>query len=82
MPGTTVYVVDQNVGAGGFGRVSANVVCPNCRAQVMTAVSSTPGGTSWFCCIALCFVGAGPFALLPFCIDTCQDVTHSCPSCG
>jgi lipopolysaccharide-induced tumor necrosis factor-alpha factor len=68
--------------ASAFGRESAQVVCTHCHQNVMTAVTSSPSATSWLCCVALCFVGAGPFALLPFCIDSCQDVVHSCPGCG
>ena len=67
---------------GGFSReVPAMCVCPNCRQTVSTNVSTEPGAQTWFCFCSLLLL-FWPAACLPFCIPSCQDVTHSCPACG
>lgn len=65
--GGTVIIVDQQQQLpGGFmGSEPSHCVCPQCHASIMTQVDVSPGTTSWLCCIGLCFVGAGPFALIP-----------------
>lgn len=33
-------------------------------------------------CFLLTLVGFGLLCFLPFCIEDCKDVKHSCPRCG
>ena len=63
--GGTVVIVDQGGAPGGFGNMPSACVCPACHAHVSTAVTVSPGATSWLCCIGLCFVGFWPCALIP-----------------
>ena len=81
-PEVVVIETQQTMNMGGFGRMGpAMCVCPNCRATVSTNVNSEPGAQTWFCFCILLFL-FWPAACLPFCIPSCQDVTHSCPACG
>jgi hypothetical protein len=63
--GGTVVIIEQGGIPGGFGNMPTACVCPQCHANIQTAVTVSPGATSWLCCIGLCFVGAWPCALLP-----------------
>ncbi|RWR99113.1 hypothetical protein B4U79_12956 [Dinothrombium tinctorium] len=66
-----------------LGPNPARLTCPNCHRDIITATNTTAGLLTWVLCGTLAFVGLfwGP-CLLPFCIDSCKDVEHSCPNCG
>jgi lipopolysaccharide-induced tumor necrosis factor-alpha factor len=82
-PQTIVVVDNQHAQfVNGFGRTSTQCVCPHCRATVATNVVQAPGSSAWLFCIGLAFIGLWPCMCIPFCMDPCQDVTHSCPNCG
>lgn len=56
--------------------------CPHCRADIVTATQYEAGTFSWLICVILCLVGCQlGCCLIPFCMDGCQDVIHSCPNC-
>ncbi|KAI1731732.1 LITAF-like zinc ribbon domain-containing protein [Ditylenchus destructor] len=69
-----------------FGPLPVEMDCPYCHNHIVTHTSRVPGILPWII-LAVCFV-LGFFLLvpwclccLPFCIDSCLDVIHSCPSC-
>ncbi|XP_052071642.1 cell death-inducing p53-target protein 1 homolog isoform X4 [Mytilus californianus] len=64
-----------------FREAPVNTACPHCRAQVITATQYETGTFAWIICLVLCIVGCWPCCLIPFCVDGCKDVTHSCPNC-
>nr|AHI17292.1 lipopolysaccharide-induced TNF factor 2-c [Mytilus galloprovincialis] len=72
---TTTVLVQQ------FREAPCNTACPHCRAQVITATQYETGTFAWIICLVLCIVGCWPCCLIPFCVDGCKDVTHSCPNC-
>jgi hypothetical protein len=81
--GTMMVMTGQQVELpGAFERMPTACVCPNCHAHVVTAVSYSPGSLAWLSCLGLFIIGCWPVACVPFCIDSMQDVDHSCPSCG
>ncbi|XP_076459294.1 lipopolysaccharide-induced tumor necrosis factor-alpha factor homolog [Babylonia areolata] len=56
--------------------------CPHCRADIVTATQYESGTFSWLMCVILCLVGCQlGCCLIPFCMDGCQDVIHTCPNC-
>ena len=63
-----------------FGRYSIAMTCPNCRAQIQTAVDYEAGSTTWLWCFVL-FLLTGICCVLAFLIDSCKDAVHRCPSC-
>ena len=77
--GGTVVIVDQGGAPGGFGNMPSACVCPACHAHVSTAVTVSPGATSWLCCIGLCFVGFWPCALIPVRL---QGAPRAAPPCA
>uniref|UniRef100_A0A3P9L1K8 LITAF domain-containing protein n=1 Tax=Oryzias latipes TaxID=8090 RepID=A0A3P9L1K8_ORYLA len=54
--------------------------CVYCQKNVLTRTSFEIGAMAWVFCggITLCW----PCMLLPFCLDSCKDVKHYCPSCN
>lgn len=56
--------------------------CPGCRADILTATHYETGTMTWLVAGILCFIGLWlGCCLIPFCVDGCKDVVHSCPSC-
>uniref|UniRef100_A0A672F3H2 LITAF domain-containing protein n=1 Tax=Salarias fasciatus TaxID=181472 RepID=A0A672F3H2_SALFA len=59
----------------------ARVVCQHCQQSVVTSVVHTPGLLAWLICGGLALVGLCLCSCIPFCVDSCQDIEHRCPSC-
>ncbi|XP_052071643.1 cell death-inducing p53-target protein 1 homolog isoform X5 [Mytilus californianus] len=65
-----------------FREAPVNTACPHCRAQVITATQYETGTFAWIICLVLCIVGCDlGCCFIPFCVDGCKDVIHTCPSC-
>jgi lipopolysaccharide-induced tumor necrosis factor-alpha factor len=56
--------------------------CPNCRRRGVTITKHEPGTGSWLLCVGLVCFGCWICALLPCCVEDCQDTKHFCPNCG
>ncbi len=60
--------------------------CPRCRATVQTSTQFKVGGATWLWAVIGCVlcgsIGCPCIGAIPFCVDGCKDVEHSCPSCG
>jgi len=67
---------------GVFGRHPISLTCPGCQANVTTSITYHVGGLAWLLfsmlCIFGCWLGC---CLIPFLVDDCKDVIHSCPNC-
>ncbi|KAF7636137.1 hypothetical protein Mgra_00004396 [Meloidogyne graminicola] len=69
-----------------FGPYPLEMDCPSCRSHIVTETIKTPGALPWIIlgfCFVLGFFLVIPWCLccVPFCIDSCLDVIHACPSC-
>ncbi|XP_061181805.1 cell death-inducing p53-target protein 1-like isoform X1 [Saccostrea echinata] len=65
-----------------FRETPVHTRCPHCQAEVVTATSYETGTFAWIICLVLCLVGCDlGCCFIPFCVDGCKDVTHSCPNC-
>uniref|UniRef100_A0A914MJ88 LITAF domain-containing protein n=1 Tax=Meloidogyne incognita TaxID=6306 RepID=A0A914MJ88_MELIC len=61
--------------------------CPSCKSHILTNIATTPGALAWIICMLCFFTGwVGFFCCflcwVPFCIEDCMDVVHTCPSCN
>uniref|UniRef100_A0AC34QZH0 LITAF domain-containing protein n=1 Tax=Panagrolaimus sp. JU765 TaxID=591449 RepID=A0AC34QZH0_9BILA len=69
-----------------FGAFPVETDCRYCNAHIVTHTQKVAGALPWII-MGICFV-LGFFLLIPwciccipFCIDSCLDVLHTCPSC-
>jgi lipopolysaccharide-induced tumor necrosis factor-alpha factor len=62
--------------------IPENHVCQWCGVQGITTTERVPGLLTYLASGAICLVGCWlGCCLVPFCVDSCQDVEHYCPSC-
>ncbi|KAL7080663.1 hypothetical protein ACQ4LE_000452 [Meloidogyne hapla] len=85
-PPITVTTRPIHVFTPKFGPYPLEMDCPHCRSHIVTQTTKTPGALPWII-MGFCFV-LGFFLLIPwciccvpFCVDSCLDVVHLCPSC-
>nr|ALG36745.1 lipopolysaccharide-induced tumor necrosis factor-alpha factor 1 [Brachionus koreanus] len=83
VPNTTVIVQPVLNQALFLGKNPSHVVCPQCKAQVVTRVNYKTGGGTWLICLGLCLIGCTlGCQFIPFCVDSCKDSEHYCPNCN
>merc|ERR1712133_322418 len=77
-PPVQVVTQVQYVQGPSFGHRAVTMVCPHCQNNITTRTSSEPSALAWIIGGVLCFVGAWPCACIPCCIDSLNQVTHTC----
>ncbi|XP_048747521.1 LITAF domain-containing protein-like [Ostrea edulis] len=83
-PPVQTVVVAQPVamcGAPAMRECPARVTCASCRADIVTGTTFETGMLTWLIAGILCLFGCWPCCLIPFCVDGCKDVIHTCPNC-
>ena len=66
-----------------FGRSPVPTQCPRCCQQIVTIVDYESGTGTWLIALVIFFLGGFlGCCLIPFCVPSCQDAIHRCPSCG
>uniref|UniRef100_A0A3B5MI82 LITAF domain-containing protein n=1 Tax=Xiphophorus couchianus TaxID=32473 RepID=A0A3B5MI82_9TELE len=60
--------------------VAGSMLCPHCKNTVVTSVEYKVGMLTWIIFGVLFF--CWPCSFIPFCVNSCKDVQHSCPQCN
>ncbi|KAF2879985.1 hypothetical protein ILUMI_26188 [Ignelater luminosus] len=71
------FSADQMV----WGPDPLSVICPRCANVVVTSTQSQRSNLTHFSALALCLCGCWPCCLLPYCMDSCKNTYHHCPTC-
>lgn len=64
-----------------FRESPVRMQCPACRADIVTALNYDTGMLAWILCGVMFIFGFWLCCFIPFCVDACKDVTHTCPNC-
>lgn len=65
-----------------FREVPVRLNCQSCQADIMTATHYETGMLTWMAVGIICLFGGWlGCCLIPFCVDACKDVVHTCPNC-
>ena len=64
-------------------RGPTTAMCVKCQQTVQTQTRLEDGCGTWLICGGICLAGFWcGCCLIPFCLDDCKDVIHTCPRCG
>ncbi|KAK0426803.1 hypothetical protein QR680_009908 [Steinernema hermaphroditum] len=85
-PPTVVNMPTLHLQSPLYGPLPTELDCPYCQTHIVTDTQRIAGALPWIIfgvCAVLGFFFFIPWCVccIPFCIDPCLDVLHSCPSC-
>ncbi|XP_036413157.1 lipopolysaccharide-induced tumor necrosis factor-alpha factor homolog [Colossoma macropomum] len=55
--------------------------CQFCQREIATVTRAVNGALTWTIFGTLLLLGIWPCCLLPFCVESCKDIEHTCPHC-
>ncbi|XP_073845555.1 lipopolysaccharide-induced tumor necrosis factor-alpha factor homolog isoform X2 [Musca autumnalis] len=75
-------IIENRTQLVGLGNQATRMQCPECHAEIMTAVDHTANSkTHCWALVLFCFL-CWPCVCVPYCMDSCQTANHSCPNCN
>jgi len=64
-----------------LGSHSQRMLCPACHSDIKSNVVSESNYMTHLIAIGLCFFGCILCSCLPYCMDSCKNISHFCPHC-
>ncbi|XP_068585027.1 LITAF domain-containing protein-like [Cebidichthys violaceus] len=61
--------------------VPGQMMCPHCQTVIVTQIGYRNGKYTWMVFGLLAAFMCWFCCCIPFCVDSCKDVAHSCPHC-
>uniref|UniRef100_A0A3B3TST4 Cell death-inducing p53-target protein 1 homolog n=1 Tax=Poecilia latipinna TaxID=48699 RepID=A0A3B3TST4_9TELE len=61
--------------------VAGSMLCPHCKNTVVTSIEYKVGMLTWII-FGVLLLFCWPCSCIPFCVNSCKDVQHSCPQCN
>ncbi|KAJ6643349.1 Lipopolysaccharide-induced tumor necrosis factor-alpha factor like [Pseudolycoriella hygida] len=58
------------------------ITCPSCRSSVITRIEYEPTTKTHIIAGLLCVFCCWCCVCVPYCVDSCKNGNHYCPSCG
>jgi len=58
------------------------ITCPSCRSSVITRIEYEPTTKTHIMAGLLCVFCCWCCVCVPYCVDSCKNGNHYCPSCG
>lgn len=77
-PTTTTVIVS---GSLPVGPKPANMCCPACHRDIRTTTVSESQSCAHIACVVLFLLGCCLCSCIPYCMDSCKNVRHTCPNC-
>ncbi|OWR52624.1 hypothetical protein KGM_211937 [Danaus plexippus plexippus] len=63
------------------GPSATNLICPSCRASIVSRIQHKATTKTHIMALLLCLCLCWPCVCVPYCVDSCQNTDHYCPSC-
>ncbi|XP_073962969.1 lipopolysaccharide-induced tumor necrosis factor-alpha factor homolog [Choristoneura fumiferana] len=64
------------------GPQPTNLTCPSCRASIVTRLEHNATAKTHIIALVLCLFLCWPCVCVPYCMDSCKNADHYCPSCN
>uniref|UniRef100_A0A1A9X4Y8 LITAF domain-containing protein n=1 Tax=Glossina brevipalpis TaxID=37001 RepID=A0A1A9X4Y8_9MUSC len=79
---TIIVQTTTSPSVGVLGSGPSHIVCPTCRADIVTTVQHIPNCRTHCWAAILCLFVCWPCVCLPYCMNSCQSAHHICPNCN
>ncbi|XP_026080069.1 lipopolysaccharide-induced tumor necrosis factor-alpha factor homolog isoform X1 [Carassius auratus] len=77
----TMGPVVAQMGVVNLTDTPGRITCPHCMTDIITETEYINGLLTWLICGTLGFFLCWLCCFIPFCVDACKDVKHTCPNC-